>query len=113
MSVYVCVCEREGGREIENGKTSLIVLANNGGLLLSVKECDCALRKNEVLSWRPGSISPTSYTRGGQLFSFAGHIGLLIVSRGPNSGQICFFKTKNEAFGRMLPHPVLYAAFTK
>ncbi len=45
-----------------------------------------------------------SYTRGGQLFSFVGHIGLFVVSGGPNSGQICFFTAKNEAFvGHMFP----------
>jgi len=49
-------------------------------------------------------ISDTLW-QGGQPFSFAGHIGLLFVSCGPNSGQMCFFEAKNDFAGRMLPPP--------
>jgi hypothetical protein len=48
-------------------------------------------------------LTLSHYSRGGQLFSSAGHIGLLFVSSGPYSSQISLFKAKNEAFsGRML-----------
>ncbi len=50
-------------------------------------------------------------TRGGQLLLSAGNIGLLIVSRKPNSGQICFFKAKNEALAvRMWPASRMWPA---
>ncbi len=59
-----------------------------------------------------------SQSKGGQLLLSAGHIGIIIVSRGPKSGQICFFKAKNEAIagrmwpaGRMLLPPVIEACF--
>ena len=60
----------------------------------------------------PNMKKMTEYNRGGQLFLSAGRIRLLFVSRGPNSGQICFFKAKNGAFsGRMLPLPALLDIF--
>ncbi len=51
-------------------------------------------------------ILSSLYSRGGQLFLSAGHIGLLFVSCGPNSSLIYIFNAQNGATaGRMLPPP--------
>jgi len=68
----------------------------------TLKPSHCFCQNNHPVSLV--LIRDTIWSRGEQLFSSAGQIGLIFVCRGPNSCQICFFKAKNGAYeGRMWP----------
>ncbi len=73
--------------------------------------------KVKGLDIRTKQRAPRLYTRGGQLFSSAGHIAPLLVSRGPHFSQKGKVKAKKLAFagrmwpaGRMLPPLALHCA---